>query len=1024
MSRQSFSYRFKKIMAAMMAIALASAIPAIDGLAYDGNDGTEGVKTDIESAEESELAEESEAAEDFATESESVEESEVDYDETHVEDDVETDEEYAEEADEETDEIGECEEIDETDECEAIGEIDVVEDSVVGATSTVKLNPTYKEAVNTYTEISVDECTFIEAINTNANDYGRYASVAYSNMAYLADGTIVRFQGYDGTGKYLVQYFDSDLNYISGKTINAELPLFGGFYSDGTSFYVLSGQKNLSFSDSVEVYRVTKYDKNWNRNSTVASLFGAYTAIPFDAGSARFIHSGNQLIVRTCHEMYNGHQASVMMSINTTTMAITGSQYSVSNIGNGYTSHSFNETIKLDDGYMVAVDHGDANYRGLCLVRYKNKLSLSSYSNSAYGYNILPFAGAHGDNDTGGTLGGFEVSSTNYLVAYALNDQSDYKNSKTRNIYIASINKDALIANPVEDPAERYYGLMLNNFDIQYIQFTNYAEGDTTARNPYLVKLGSDSMLLMWSRADKVYYCKLDGKGQLVGNVYYMPGALSDCQPIKVGEKIVWYEASNKKTILYAIDINDLSKTKTEALTMGHEYQVVGIDGSKVTNKCTRCGDTFEITTFSEFSLWFNHSNEIYTTYSGCGHGSRLSWDCSQPFRFWYNNFTPSDVENTEMRVESADEDIIRGYEAYASDMGMLLVGNTEGTTTVTFSAKYNSNAKKTLTVTVKHHYSVTGTKDGGSIQIETCSGCGAVKETVIAPKNPELVGASAKLNSSVSMDFCFTNLPQNGSVVIDGPSGKITKPVSSLTKDSTGKYTVSYDVIPRYMRSAHSIYIMDSSGAKISFTNGSGTTASLSWKLIGYLNGIVNGTTYSQAEKDLAKALIQYCDNIAYYFDSSSTTNGVVYTKYSGTIDFSSYRKVIYSSAGTTYAGVKGVEYVGSSLMMLGAPGMRHYFVGNLSGCSVTIGGVSKALVKVADGLYYCEDLSGCNLSSLNVKREIIMTKSSTGERWKMNYSVMSYCSDAYNAGNEVLMNLSVSIYNVYAAELKLNTK
>ena len=33
-------------------------------------------------------------------------------------------------------------------------------------------------------------------------------------------------------------------------------------------------------------------------------MYGANTTVPFDAGSARMTHSGDHLLVRTCHEMY------------------------------------------------------------------------------------------------------------------------------------------------------------------------------------------------------------------------------------------------------------------------------------------------------------------------------------------------------------------------------------------------------------------------------------------------------------------------------------------------------------------------------------------------------------------------------------------------------------------------------------------------------------------------------------------------------------------------------------------------
>ena len=56
-------------------------------------------------------------------------------------------------------------------------------------------------------------------------------------------------------------------------------------------------------SADVEVYRITKYDKDWNRISS-AGLYDCNTTVPFDAGSARMDSAGDYLFIRTCHEMY------------------------------------------------------------------------------------------------------------------------------------------------------------------------------------------------------------------------------------------------------------------------------------------------------------------------------------------------------------------------------------------------------------------------------------------------------------------------------------------------------------------------------------------------------------------------------------------------------------------------------------------------------------------------------------------------------------------------------------------------
>src|SRR5690606_17620174 len=49
-------------------------------------------------------------------------------------------------------------------------------------------------------------------------------------------------------------------------TVKKELPLFGGFHVgvDG-NYYIVFGQENVEESNTKPVYRVVKYDHNWNK---------------------------------------------------------------------------------------------------------------------------------------------------------------------------------------------------------------------------------------------------------------------------------------------------------------------------------------------------------------------------------------------------------------------------------------------------------------------------------------------------------------------------------------------------------------------------------------------------------------------------------------------------------------------------------------------------------------------------------------------------------------------------------------
>ncbi len=150
----------------------------------------------------------------------------------------------------------------------------------------------------------------------------------------------------------VVSYYDKDFELKERKVIPEELSIFGGFYESPDNYFLVTGEDNTEESDEAEVYRITKYDKSWNRLGS-CGLYGANTTSPFAAGSARMAMKDNYLIVQTCHRMYTSpddnlrHQANVTIEADTDTMTITKSRTNVSNIGTGYVSHSFNQFVEI-----------------------------------------------------------------------------------------------------------------------------------------------------------------------------------------------------------------------------------------------------------------------------------------------------------------------------------------------------------------------------------------------------------------------------------------------------------------------------------------------------------------------------------------------------------------------------------------------------------------------------------------------------------------------------------------------------
>ena len=192
--------------------------------------------------------------------------------------------------------------------------------------------------------------------NIHKNDYTTWSRPVTSYL-YGHNGGLTRVE-YTG-GQIVVEDYDSSFALQSSRTVPMELSLWGGFFAGEDYNFLIFGQSNPSESDSAEVIRVVKYDKDWNRLGQ-ASLRGANTVIPFDAGSLRCDEYGGYLYLRTSHEMYTSddglnHQSNLTMAVRQSDMSITDSYYDVMNISYGYVSHSFNQFILVDSQGRLAI---------------------------------------------------------------------------------------------------------------------------------------------------------------------------------------------------------------------------------------------------------------------------------------------------------------------------------------------------------------------------------------------------------------------------------------------------------------------------------------------------------------------------------------------------------------------------------------------------------------------------------------------------------------------------------------------
>ena len=597
-------------------------------------------------------------------------------------------------------------------------------------------------SAGSFSAFAVAQCVAYSGSNVNDQDYVQWSDTVKSYLTVCDNGNYMRVQSGAIEGKLLVEYYSSDFEPLSTKLIDNELPIFGAFYDSGNNYYVLSGQENPKQNDSLEVFRITKYDKNWNKIKS-CGLYGANTTVPFDAGSARMTHSGDHLLVRTCHKMYkssdgNNHQANVTIEVDMPSMTITDSYTGVMNVDYGYVSHSFNQFIKTDGNHIVALDHGDAHPRSAVLVKYNSDFTTGkffpSYFDKVSNIDVVTYpeytSGHY--NYTGAAIGGFDVSSSSYIVAQSTVDLDYINTSETRNVYVSAVSKD----------------LSTNKLN----KITSYAEGTDSASAPQLVKINNNSFLLLWARDTKVSCVKLNADGTVNGSIHTFEGSLSDCQPVIKNGRAVWYVYDKNNVTFNSLNLSNLDDIKTVDVKTGHDYETKyasKTDGT-VTQTCKSCGYVNKFTVPTSTTVYWR-TDLSNTSFSSVL--SKTQFSVGDSIDFWLYDDTDYTVEFSDRSMVSVNK-----LENYANDIRRITFKN-GGSLTVKIYPTYNPSVAKTYKFTcgcTSHTYGSavitkqpTCTSEG--TKTKTCTQCGATVTETIAK-------LSHSYTTTVVAPTCTTN--------------------------------------------------------------------------------------------------------------------------------------------------------------------------------------------------------------------------------------------------------------------------
>ena len=337
---------------------------------------------------------------------------------------------------------------------------------------------------------------------------------------------------------------------------------WGGFFSGASHNYVVTGQDNPNCKDSLVVYRITKFDKNWNfvkalelSKSKVSGADG--TAVPFSQGTVAFEEEGNLLHIRTAQEYYDGFQSSIHIVVNESNMSLADSMMYKSNQNQttyGFVSHSFGQQLTNLNGTLYSLDLGDSYPRAVTVKK------LGTTGSNSFGKPLV-ISGEEGDNYTGVILGGLEASASagKVVSAFASIDQKSSERSEfgARNVYICATDAGNVTSNKV-------------------YKLTNYrVNGDKGAALVKLIKLddAGSQLMVIWSEMNcadpwwnetnqngKVCYAIVDGNGNRLSDIKSQNGYLSDCEPIMYNSLVSWYAEDfegNQKPVYYTINPAD-----------------------------------------------------------------------------------------------------------------------------------------------------------------------------------------------------------------------------------------------------------------------------------------------------------------------------------------------------------------------------------------------------------------------------------------------------------------------------------
>lgn len=404
-----------------------------------------------------------------------------------------------------------------------------------------------------------------------------YAEGQYSNWMFCDGADYVYY--YNKSGKlHVVSYYKkklydytlTDKNKVQSKKVISlgSHDIFGAFYygKDG-NYYVTIGYDNPKESSTKTVIKVIKYSSSWKKIKTCnikGNASNCYMGIqtPFEAGNCRMDMAGNILYITTGRTMFKttddglNHQSNISFQIYTDKMTYT-------NNNSDYTSHSFNQFVKIQDSYLYLVNHGDAYERAVrftVVMNYQEIIKKNKkvgyymwYNTAAYSedtYNVLKILGRTGDNYTGLEVGGMEVGMNNVMICGTSVPQ-EYKIAGISGSKLGYVHNVFLVV------ADKFTG----KSTVKWITKYNPQKSKVKVKESRMVKISDDRFAILYTttykKKDTLNYVLVDNNGNVISKKTFKNTSFSaGSQPIVFNNSIVWIDKKKDSKTTY---INRLS---------------------------------------------------------------------------------------------------------------------------------------------------------------------------------------------------------------------------------------------------------------------------------------------------------------------------------------------------------------------------------------------------------------------------------------------------------------------------------